>query len=141
MKKTTLSTISAKFKEWFFIPEYVTKEDILDATKPGEFHYDALDIAINRLARRFDIDSQSKLFAVLYWIITIIGSPATGWAKILSWIFGRIFVIRIVQYMSRRCNGWNTLIAINYIYLGIILWTYVIIPIPDFIRQLIRIIQ
>ena len=141
MKKTTLRTICAKLKEWFCIPESVTKEDILDATKPGEHHYDALDIAINRLARRFDIDSQSKLFAVLFWSITLVGSPATGWAKILSWIFGRIFVIRIVQYMSRRCCGWNTLIAINYIYLGIILWTYLIIPFPDFIGQLIRITQ
>jgi hypothetical protein len=141
MKKSILNTICSKLKEWFFIPESVTKEDILDATKPGEHHYDALDIAINKLARRFDIDSQSKSFAVLFWSITLVGSPATGWAKILSWIFGRIFVIRIVQYMSRHLVGWNILVSINYIYLGIILWTYVIIPIPDFIRQLIRITQ
>lgn len=141
MKKSILNTICSKLKEWFFIPESVTREDILDATKPGEHHYDALDIAINRLARRFDIDSQSKLYAVLFWSITLVGSPATGWAKILSWIFGRIFVIRVAQYMCRRCRGWNTLMSINYIYLGIILWTYVIIPIPDFIRQLIRITQ
>ena len=136
MKKTTLSAICAKLKEWFFIPEYVTREDILDATKPGEYHYDAIDIAIDRLATQLKIGPkyESKLYSILFRTITVVAAPATGWAMFLSWIFGRLFVVRIIQYMSRRCRGWNTLIAINYIYLGILLWIHLIVTTPELFR-------
>lgn len=144
MKKSILKTICAKLKEWFLIPECVTKEDILDATKPGEFHYGALDIAVDRLTTRLGLGTRlhvgqgfrSKLYSILSWTITVIAAPATGWGIFFSWIFGRIFVIRVAQYMCRRCHGWNTLVSINYIYLGIYLWICIIIPIPNLVAQL-----
>ena len=112
-----------KLKEWFYPPEDLSFEELSAQLRRDDVNEDTATFLFYE--RYFGIPKRGIVNTVAAFMFLVAVAPYTGYCYLFYMMLGRFKVCKIMAYLYRHSAGWNTIHGINCLFIGPLLWSYV----------------
>jgi hypothetical protein len=112
-----------KLKEWFYPPEDLSFEELSAQLRRDDVNGDTATFLFYE--RYFGIPKRGIVDTVAAFLFLVAVAPYTGYCYLFYMMLSGFKVCKIMAYLYRHSAGWNTIHGINCLFIGPLLWSYV----------------